>query len=213
MSDGAVRVKICGLTRVEDALAAERAGADAIGLIFAARSKRRLTLERAATICEAVGPFVSRVGVFVDAPLEEVLETARTLKLSAVQLHGSEDAAYAEALRKRVTVIKAFSFGRDATNVVQAFPADAVLIDGVDPGSGIPFDWSAASRLRVPHLILAGGLTADNVAEAVKTLQPYAVDSASGVESSPGIKDARKIQDFVRAAKAVPLSTVIHRLS
>ncbi len=198
-----MRIKICGITRVEDALAAEEAGADAVGLIFAERSKRLVTLGQAAEISSVLGPFISRVGVFVNAPLGEVLEAARTLKLAAVQLHGQESAAYAAELRPHIQVIRAVSFhaGLDVERL-QDFPADAFLIDGLQPGSGERFEWSLAEHLKgLPRFILAGGLTPENVAEAVNILQPYAVDVASGVELSPGIKGKVKIQDFVRAAK------------
>lgn len=199
-----MRVKICGITRVEDALAAEAAGADAIGLIFAERSKRRVTLAQAQSISAVLGPFIARVGVFVDAPLCTVLEAVRALQLSAVQLHGHEDAAYAEALCPHVQVIKAFSFTPDlSAEALRAFPADAVLLDGVQPGSGEAFAWTDAAALAgLPHLILAGGLTPTTVAAGIEALNPYGVDVASGVESSAGIKDHRRIQDFVRKARA-----------
>ncbi len=198
-----MRIKICGITRVEDALAAEAASADAIGLIFAERSKRRVTLEQAAEISGALGPFMNRVGVFVNAPLKEVFSTAQTLKLSAVQLHGQESAEYAAELRPYIQVIRAVSFhaGLDVERL-QEFPADAFLIDGLKPGSGERFDWSQAKSLRgLPRFILAGGLTPENVAAAARTLNPYAVDVASGVEVQPGIKEKGKIQDFVRGAR------------
>ena len=125
----AVRVKICGITNTEDALAAEAAGADAVGLIFAERSKRRVTLAQAQAISKALGPLTTRVGVFVDAPLGDVLEAAKTLRLGAVQLHGSETPAYAEALRSEIRVIKVFAFTPDLTpNTLRRFPADAVLV-------------------------------------------------------------------------------------
>ena len=198
-----MRVKICGITRAEDALAAEEAGADAVGLIFAERSKRYLTLGRAAEISGALGPFISRIGVFVNAPLEEVLNAVQTLRLSAVQLHGQESAAYAAELRSRIQVIRAVSFHAELdVERLKDFPADAFLIDGLKPGSGERFDWEGAKSLQaLPRFILAGGLTPDNVAEAVRTLDPYAVDVASGVEVSPGIKEKGKIQDFVHGAR------------
>lgn len=205
-------MKICGITRIEDALAAEAAGADAVGLMFAERSKRRVGLEQAAAIDAALGPFIARVGVFVNAPLFQVGEVVARLRLTAVQLHGAEDAAYASRLRERVRVIKAFSFQPELdVSELRHFPVDAVLVDAPSPGGGEPFDWRAAKSLAsLPRLILAGGLTATNVAEAMRMFQPYAVDVSSGVESSPGIKDAGKIQDFVRAAKEAALPTVIH---
>jgi phosphoribosylanthranilate isomerase len=199
-----MRVKICGITRPQDALAAEAAGADAVGLIFAERSKRRVTLAQAAVISAALGPFTARVGVFVDAPLAQIHEAVHELRLSAVQLHGAESADYALALQPTVQVIKAVSFSPGLTpEAVAGFPADALLLDGVRPGGGEAFSWrDAAAFAGTPHLILAGGLTPDTVAAGIATLKPWAVDVASGVESSAGIKDPTKIQDFVRAAKS-----------
>ena len=199
-----MRVKICGITRPEDAELAERAGADAIGLIFAPNSKRLITLERAAAIAERVGPLITRVGVFVDAPLEQVLAAVHHLRLGAVQLHGSEDSVYAAAIRKETRVIRAVLFRPDlALEGLAQFPADALLVDGLRPGSGETFDWSQASSLTGrPHLILAGGLAPENVAAGIRALRPYAVDVASGVEASPGIKDPEKVAAFVRNARA-----------
>lgn len=199
-----MRVKICGVTRPEDARAAEAAGADAVGLIFAERSKRRVTLEQAHAISAVLGPFVARVGVFVDAPLGMVIEAVSTLRLTAVQLNGHEDAAYADALRPVVQTIRAVSFTPDLNlEALAASSADAFLLDGLEPGGGETFSWQAASALAgTPGFILAGGLTPANVAAGIQLLKPYAVDVASGVESSAGIKDPKRIQDFVRAAKA-----------
>jgi phosphoribosylanthranilate isomerase len=202
-----LRIKICGITRAEDALSAERAGADAIGLIFA-NSKRRVGLEQAAAIGAALGPFTVRVGVFVNAPLELVEAAVEAAGLQAVQLHGKEDAAYAENLMARVPVIKAVAVGPGFDAAAwRDFPAQALLVDGLLPGSGEPFDWEWAAGLReFPRLILAGGLTSQNVAAGIRSLRPYAVDVASGVESSPGIKDEERVQEFVRAARAAWLS-------
>ena len=199
-----MRVKICGITRPGDAEVAESAGADAIGLIFAPNSKRLVTLERAAAIAERVGPLITRVGVFVDAPLEQVLAAVHHLRLGAVQFHGSEDSVYAAAVRKETRVIRAVSFrpGLPLEGLAH-FPADALLVDGLRPGSGETFDWSQASSLTgAPHLILAGGLAPENVAAGIRALRPYAVDVASGVEASPGIKDPEKVAAFVRNARA-----------
>lgn len=199
----AVRVKICGITRPEDAVLAEEAGADAIGLIFAERSKRRLEPLQAAEIAAAAGPFTTRVGVFVDAPIERVRRVAAALRLDAVQLHGSEQPAYAAALRPSLQVIKAWSFTPGLRPEVMArYPADAVLLDGLRPGSGEAFDWAQAAALRgFPRLILAGGLTPETVAAGVQALAPYGVDVASGVEAEPGIKDPARVRAFVAAAR------------
>lgn len=207
-----MRVKICGITRIEDALSAEAAGADAVGFVFAPRSKRFVTPAQASKVSAALGPFIGRVGVFVDSPLEEVLAVAKILRLHAVQLHGAEDEAYAARLRQDFFVIKALSFHPDLSlEVLEAFPADAILLDGVKPGSGEAFDWQQAAFLAaLPRLILAGGLSFENLRAGIETLAPYGVDVSSGVERRPGIKDPKRIRDFVRQAKTVQLSTVIH---
>ncbi len=197
-----IRVKICGITRAEDAIAVERAGADAIGINFAEHSKRKVTLEQALEISQSVGPFMSRVGIFVNHPLHELEEIAQTLRLDTVQLHGQEDAIYAKFVGKNYRVIKAVSFQNQSPKDLLNFPADAIMLDGLKPGSGETFDWSVASTFRgFPKLILAGGLTPSNVKAGIEALEPYAVDTASGVENSPGIKNHAQIRDFVRAAK------------
>jgi len=184
-----VKVKICGITRPEDARLAEEAGADAIGLIFAERSKRCLDVVRA---------------------------KANELRLDAVQLHGDESDMYVANVAEHFHVIKAVAIADEVDRYhLEQIPAHALLIDGVTPGSGDVFDWSKAEALRgMPHLILAGGLTPDNVAAGITALQPYAVDVASGVEktftqdtqnstsTNYPIKDAGKVLDFVRAAKS-----------
>ena len=198
-----MRVKICGITSVQDVLKTEAAGADAIGINFVKTSKRFVTVEQARTITGSVGPFLTTVGVFMNQPLGEVQTLARSLRLHAVQLHGDEDAAYAAKLQDEFTVIKVFSFTSALTPAtLAAFPADAVLLDGLKPGSGETFSWSDAAALKAaPRLILAGGLTPENVAAGVKAFSPYAVDVASGVEASAGVKDAAKLKDFIRNAR------------
>ncbi len=199
-----VRVKICGVTRPEDAAAAELAGADAIGLNFADRSPRRVDIAQAERVLDALGPFITRVGVFVDAPLERVRAVVRRLRLDAVQLHGGEEPAFAAALRGEVKVIRALPFAAGVTPAaLAAYPADAVLLDAASPGSGSPFAWGEAAAWRGhPRLILAGGLTPETVGRGVEALSPYAVDVASGVEAAPGVKDAARIAAFVRAARS-----------
>jgi phosphoribosylanthranilate isomerase len=206
---GAVRVKICGITRPVDAVAAERAGADAIGLMFVPESPRFIDMERAREVAGAVGPLLTSVGVFRDAPLEQVIDTAAELRLGAVQLHGSESDRYLEAVRGLVPVIRALSFDPSLSRSrFASLAADAVLLDGLRPGSGLAFDWEAARHLRgSPRLILAGGLDPGNVAAGVRALEPYCVDVSSGVEESPGLKDARLVEEFVRAARAALTET------
>lgn len=200
-----VRVKICGIQDLETARAAVEAGADALGFVFAA-SHRRVTPEAAREIIAALPPFVTTVGVFVDVPPVVVQEVAAFCRLDAVQLHGTEPPEYCKELNLRV--IKAIRV-RDAAslNGLDAYPVQAVLLDtyvpGTPGGTGKTFDWRllAGRELRAP-LILAGGLTPENVRAAVRTVRPYAVDVSGGVETG-GRKDPAKIRDFIRQAKRV----------
>lgn len=197
-----VRVKICGITTPADARAAERAGADAVGMIFAP-SKRRVDLPAASEIVAALGPFVTTVGVFRDTPLDEVVDILERLRLDVAQLHGSEGAGYAAAVRRHARVMRAYSHAEaPGPEALLDYPADAILLDAARPGSGERFDWRAAAAWRGhPRLVLAGGLDPENVAEAVAALQPYAVDVASGVERSPGVKDHELMNRFVERAR------------
>ncbi|MCX8006974.1 MAG: phosphoribosylanthranilate isomerase [Coriobacteriia bacterium] len=202
------RVKICGITRAEDAALAVAAGADALGVVLA-DSPRRVSLAQAEEALAGVPPFVARVGVFVDADSAFVAEAVRLLGLAAVQYHGDEppDACAAapvpvlKALRVRGAADLA---GVDAyRGAVAALLLDA-RVEGVRGGAGIPFDWEAVAPA-VPAwvpVVVAGGLTPNNVAEAVRLLRPYAVDVASGVESSPGVKDPVKVDRFIAAVRA-----------
>ena len=202
-----MRVKICGITNLEDALAAEKAGADALGFNFVSTSKRLVSVDTVLTIGKALGVFTWRVGIFRNQNLGEVKEIAETLSLSAVQLHGDEDETYAAELRQSFPVIKAVSFTPELSlKYLEGFPADAILLDGLKPGSGEAFDWEAASFLKgFPRLMLAGGLTPDTVAASIRALHPYAVDVASGVEASAGIKDATKMKIFIQNAHQAAL--------
>lgn len=201
-----VRVKVCGLTRPQDAIAVEAAGADAAGVIFAAGSRRRVDVVQAAEVLAPLGPFVARVGVFVSPTLDQLLTAVAALRLHAVQLHGDlaggDEALWAE-LRARVAVIRAvpWSPGLDLGALAPS-PGDTVLIDGPHAGSGRPFDWEGAHGLRrLSNWILAGGLEPGNVARAIARLAPPAVDVASGVESEPGVKDPRRLAAFMAAVR------------
>ncbi len=198
-----MKVKICGITNTKDALYAEKAGADAIGLIFYKKSKRFVNFEQAANICKALGVFTAKVGVFVNSESEYVLDVASSLHLSAVQLHGQESEAYIIRIKKHFPVIKAINIKADADlKVLQSSLADAFLVDSTVPGSGKTFEWSEAKFLRkVPHLILAGGLTPKNVSEGIEFFKPYGVDVSSGVEANYGLKDHQKMLDFILTAK------------
>ena len=204
------RVKICGITRLEDALEAERLGASAVGFIFFRNSKRYITPDHAGEISTRLGPFIARVGVFVDEDITRVDDIAVRARLTAVQLHGSEDPGYAERLRKRgLWIIKAFRVGPDFTqDLLKAYTTDAFLLDSGDSegtygGTGKSFEWNrAAGCEQYGKIILAGGLSAGNVREAVAMVKPWAVDVSSGVEVSPGIKDAQKMRSFFTALNA-----------
>ncbi|HEY7498933.1 MAG TPA: phosphoribosylanthranilate isomerase [Vicinamibacterales bacterium] len=199
------RVKICGIRRMEDARLAVELGASAIGIVFWPSSPRFLEPECAVRLVDAVPPFVTTVGVFVDQPFEYVADVARQLKLGAVQLHGQEPlATYAGS---PVRVIKAVPVGDgvDAERAAAALPGDiTVLLDAHDPikrgGTGRTIDWSrAASIARQRPVILSGGLHADNVHEAIGTVRPSAIDVSSGVELAPGVKDPDKLRSLFRA--------------
>ncbi|GAA5338582.1 phosphoribosylanthranilate isomerase [Thermus antranikianii] len=190
-----IRIKICGITRLEDALLAEALGAFAVGFVFAPGSRRRVDLEVARTISEALGPFVVRVGVFQNQGPEEVLRLAEQARLQVVQLHGQEPPEWAEAIGKHFPVIKAFPLTGPADPGWAQYPAGALLLDGKAPGSGqtYPRDWAKPLLQTGKRIILAGGITPENL-EEVLALRPYAIDLASGVERAPGIKDETKLK-------------------
>ena len=195
-------VKICGITRVEDAAAASEAGAGALGFVFWPDSPRFIDPYRARAIVATLPPFVAAVGVFVNQPLEYVSGVASLVRLGAVQLHGDEPVSYAVELAR--PVIKAVSAGESASGI-DAWPLRVtMLLDVHDPvkrgGTGRTLDWVAASALaRRRRTILAGGLTPDNVADAVARVRPFGIDVSSGVETSPGVKDHRRIRALFAA--------------
>ncbi len=201
-----VRSKICGITRIEDALAAVEAGADAIGLVFYGKSPRAVSIEQAAAILQALPPFVTSVGLFVDMPRDELQQLLQRLPLDLLQFHGDESPAdceghgrpYIKALRVRP--------GEDVAAAMAPYAgAQGILLDtfveGVPGGTGASFDWSLVPEDAAKPIILAGGLDAGNVATAIRQVRPHAVDVSGGVEASKGIKDAGKIRAFVRAVR------------
>jgi phosphoribosylanthranilate isomerase len=202
------RIKICGITRTEDALHAAECGADAIGLNFA-ESPRRVSPERAGEIMADVGPFLTGVGVFVDSSAEEVRSALRTGSCTVAQLHGSEPADFIPALSP-YRVVKAIrvSGALDETVLRRYKDAAAILLDtyvvGKAGGTGERFDPAVAGRLVKEgwRVIVAGGLTPDNVGEVVAAVRPYAVDVSTGVEAAPGRKDLQKVADFIAAVRA-----------
>ena len=199
------RVKICGITRCEDAVSVATAGADAIGLVFYEKSPRHVSAASAREISLSVPPFVTRVALFKDADQATVDSVLRSVEIDLIQFHGSESAAFCEQFA--TPYIKAL--GLKGVDDVDAFLAEreshyrrsrALLLDGHAPGDaggkGERFDWSIIGKLTKP-VILAGGLKPQNVAQAVTMAHPYAVDVSSGVESSPGIKDQRLVSEFI----------------
>jgi phosphoribosylanthranilate isomerase len=206
------RIKICGLTRTEDAAVAVEAGAWALGVILWPGSKRAASLQQAAEIAGEFRRRAEVAGVFVNQPLDEVVGSVEAAQLTMVQLHGDEGSAYASEVARRTgaKVIKAARVGSRADlQAVQAFArVDFHLLDAhadsAPGGTGQTWDWSLLEARRSPvPLILSGGLTPENVADAVATVRPFAVDVASGVEVSPGIKDPDAIRAFIEAAQSV----------
>lgn len=203
-----VFVKICGITNLEDALAAVDAGADALGFNFYARSSRFIKPTAAREIIEELPAAVLTVGVFVNASgPEDVGRIAEESGVGAVQLHGDESPAYCAALKSRF-LIKALRAGADfVPESALEYAADAILLDAFDPhargGTGRSFDWQLARRTAqlVPKLFLAGGLTVENIEHAINVAKPYAVDACSGLECAPGRKDALRVRAFIKAAK------------
>jgi len=198
-----VRVKICGITRVEDALTAVKNGADAIGLVFYAASPRNVTISQAQEIANKIPAFVSVVGLFVNAEASFINEVISQVKIDLLQFHGDETpeecAQYARPFIKAIRV-------KIDTNLVQCSKdfsaAKALLLDtyteGVAGGTGHVFDWNLIPKQLAKSVILAGGLNAGNVAQAIQQVSPYAVDVSGGVEISKGIKDAAKIAAFMQ---------------
>lgn len=203
----AVRSKICGITRVEDALAAAEAGADAIGLVFYAKSPRAVSVQQARAIIAALPPFVTSVGLFVDASRCELGEILDAVPLDLLQFHGDETPAECDSYGRPYIKALRVKPGDDiAAQVALYASARGVLLDtyvpGIPGGTGEAFDWSLVpADLRQP-VILAGGLTAANVAQAIAQVRPFAVDISGGVESAKGIKDAAKIQAFMAAVRS-----------
>lgn len=204
------RVKICGITRVEDGLAAAYAGADAIGLVFAPQSPRRVTLAQAVSIARALPPFISTVALFVNAETAEVKAVLEGLRPDLLQFHGDETPEYCASFG--VPYIKAVRVrpGLDLLQFEAAYgTARGLLLDAYHPqrygGTGERFDWDLIPEGLLKPIILAGGLTPANVARAVRQVRPWAVDVSSGVETSPGIKDAAAIGRFIQEVRDAAL--------
>lgn len=202
----AIRVKICGITSVADAQVAVKAGADAIGLVFYAPSPRAVSIEQAREIAASVGPFVTVVGLFVNADESYICEVLANVGLHVLQFHGDESRKFCEAFQR--PYMKAIRM-RPELNVEQAigdYPsASAILLDayrpGVPGGTGETFDWQRVPTQASCPIVLAGGLTAENVALAIQSTHVYGVDVSGGVEFSPGKKDPQKVEKFIHNAR------------
>lgn len=202
------RIKICGITRIEDALAAASAGADAIGLVFHAASPRAVDIEQAARIVKALPPFITSVGLFVDASEERVHEVLRQVPLDVLQFHGDEPDDFCQRFARPYLKAVRVRPGDDLNALAARWPgASGILLDsykpGVPGGTGETFDWSMVPAQRDWPLVLAGGLQADNLRQAIELTAPWAVDVSGGVESAKGIKDPAKINAFIQEVKRV----------
>lgn len=208
-----IRIKFCGMTRVEDALAAAALGVDAIGVVLTERSRRFAGVARAREIRTALPPFVDLVALFMDDQPGFIAEAVAAVQPDLLQFHGSESER--DCVRYGIPYLKAVAMGdprggdgNDPAGVARAHPrARGFLLDGhargEQGGSGKTFDWSMAALPFERPVLLAGGLNASNVVAAIRTVKPYAVDVASGIESAPGIKDAQKMQQFVAAVRSL----------
>ena len=202
------RIKICGITRVDDALAAAQAGADAIGLVFHPGSPRAVSIEQARTIVAALPPFVTTVGLFVDAEQATIQSVLAQVPLDLLQFHGDEPDDFCQGFNRPYIKAVRVRPGDDLNALAAKWPgACGILLDsykpGVPGGTGETFDWSMIPSQRSWRLILAGGLQAQNVRQAIDQTAPWAVDVSGGVEANKGIKDIAKINAFIHEVKRV----------
>ena len=200
------RIKICGITRAEDALAAAYSGADAIGLVFYERSPRHVSLARATQLAAALPPFITVVGLFVNADAAFVREALDSVPLDVLQFHGDESPEFCGQFGKPYLKAIRVKEGVDLLQCASDFcDAQGLLLDahveGIPGGTGATFDWTLIPEKLPLPVILSGGLDVENVAAAIKQVRPYAVDVSSGVEASKGIKDAAKIARFIQEVK------------
>ncbi len=204
------KVKICGITNLEDALLSAKFGADALGFNFYKKSPRYISSENAREIVAQLQPKILKVGVFVNENLEKIIEIAESAKLEAIQLHGEETPEFARQLKAKTNleIIKAFRVSENfQPEDVLPYEVDAILLDAYNlkehGGTGETFDWEIAKKVKeiVPKLYLAGGLSAENVAEAVSKVKPFAVDACSLLEREKGLKESAKVRDFILELK------------
>jgi phosphoribosylanthranilate isomerase len=205
------RIKICGISTAQDARAASDMGADAIGLVFYGKSPRAVSADQAVAIAAAVSPFVSVVALFVDEPVANIERILSRVPIDVIQFHGEESADYCQQFNRpwiKALRVKA-SFDIEAASR-QYSSARGILLDswkdGVPGGTGIAFDWELALGKLSRPIVLAGGLNEVNVAKAIETVRPAAVDVSGGVESSPGVKDVHKLRRFIAAVRAADQS-------
>lgn len=199
-------IKICGITNEQDALLAVALGADALGFVFAP-SPRQIAPGLARDIVKRLPPEIMTVGVFRNEHPSRVIEIVNEARLQGAQLHGHESIAITAEVAAQVRfVIKAVVAGSADASNADLFSSDAVLVDGLNPGSGTTYDWDLLSQLPDSvHVILSGGLTADNVSSGIEQVRPWGVDVSSGVEKSPGLKDAVKLRHFITNARDAAL--------
>lgn len=210
LSNEMTKVKICGITNLEDAMFSAKCGADALGFNFYKKSPRYISPEKAGEIIEKLPQEILKVGVFVNEKLEDVLKITEIAKLGAIQLHGDESPDFIKELKSRTTVeiIKAFRVSDNfrPEDILQ-YKTDAVLLDAFSTtdygGTGETLNWDIAVKVRelFPKMYLAGGLSAENAAEAIKKIRPFAVDACSLLERDKGLKDAQKVKDFLSVIK------------
>ena len=213
------QVKICGLTKTEDALKCVSLGADAIGLVFFKRSPRYINREKAKTICDALPEAFPKVGVFVDEPFNSLMETAFKCRLNAIQLHGNEPPKLVrDLIDQGLNVIKALYIeSRPSVSQVASYNASAYLVEcaqGEMPGgNAMTWNWEDAAEFGRRHpMMLAGGLSCENVASAIEKAMPDMVDVSSGVENAPGKKDMYKVQEFIKAVRGCAPKRELRRI-
>jgi phosphoribosylanthranilate isomerase len=203
------KVKICGITNPEDALCAAEYGADALGFVFYEKSPRFIGRKKVKEIVKKLPPFILKVGLFVNASVDDILETVDACHLDLVQLHGDEDVSYCKEILKKREIIKAIRVKDEKSieelqrfsSVVHAFLLDA-YVEGTYGGTGRNFNWDLVKKVaKSDYIIVAGGLNCDNISSVIKNIKPYGVDVSSGVEKRPGIKDKRMLAEFISKAK------------
>jgi len=202
VKEGRTRLKICGITNKEDAVMVSNLGADALGFVFA-ESKRKITPEKAREIIEMLPPFITTVGIFMDTSLTEINEISEFTSIDAVQLHGNETPEYCDKIKKKIIksiLINETDAKESLLSKMQYYSVSAFILDP-GKGSGKTFDWEIAKEIEKP-IIIAGGLTPDNVKKVITNLHPYGVDVSTGVEKDYGIKDREKVEKFITEVRS-----------